>query len=125
MTGPLYLLALLVSAAGVLTIDLRHRLVLGADARRGLIAVAAGAGLFLVWDVVAIAGGMYGRGGSATLTGLEVAPHLPIEEIVFVTFFSHLALVVHALVMRLAARGEDGSREDGRDRDRSVEEGVA
>ncbi len=104
MTGPLYLLALLVSAAGVLTIDLRHRLVLGCDVRRGLLAVTVGAALFLVWDLVAIAVEIYGRGESAALTGIEVAPHLPIEELVFVTFFAHVALVVHALVLRGLAR---------------------
>jgi len=108
MTG-WYLVALLVSLAGVAAIDARHRLFAWAHPRRALAVLAVGVSLFLVWDAVAIAGGFYERGRGDTLLGIEVAPHLPVEELVFVTFFSYLAMVVFTGAHRLVAGRAAGS----------------
>ncbi|WP_102510219.1 lycopene cyclase domain-containing protein [Sanguibacter massiliensis] len=119
MTGA-YLAALLVSAAGVLAIDLRWRLLLGARRSpfgtrlRVLGVVGAGAALLLVWDVVAIRAGFYGRGLGDALVGVEVAPHLPIEEIVFVVFLAYVTLVVAAGMLRWLGQRRD-QWPDGRD----------
>ena len=60
---------------------------------------------FLVWDAVAISRGFFGRGESPAMLGIEVAPHLPIEELVFVTFLSYLTLVVFGGALRLLRPG--------------------
>jgi len=104
-----YLVALLVSLAGVALLDARHRLFVWHRPRRALTVVAVGAGLFLCWDAVAIAAGMFERGRGAALLGIEVAPHLPVEELVFVTFFSYLTMVVFTATHRLVAAREPGS----------------
>lgn len=107
---PWYLVALLVSLAGMLTIDARHRLALWHRPGRSLAVIAAGAVGFLAWDLVAIGLGFYHLGAGSALAGIEVAPHLPVEEIVFVVFLCHLTLVAHALALRLLAPAPEGAR---------------
>jgi len=119
-----YLLVLLVSSGAVAALDARFRLTLwarpvdGADRprTRNALAVAMGTGFFLVWDAVGIATGVFVKGDSPYLLGLDLAPHLPVEEPIFLAFLSYLALVVFAAVTRLAAaaRGRRGAG-DGRD----------
>jgi lycopene cyclase domain-containing protein len=88
-----YLATLLASMAGIAALDARWRLVLWRDARRGAIALAAGLALFLVWDIAGIGLGIFLRGDERWSTGVELAPHLPIEEPVFLLFLCYLALV--------------------------------
>lgn len=102
----LYLAALLVSFAGVLTLDLRFGLAARPRPRRTLLVVAIGVALFVVWDLVGIATGVFIRGDGPWYVGLEVAPHLPIEEIVFLTFLCYLTCVIDGAVRRLSRRGE-------------------
>lgn len=98
MIAVTYLAALLAAQGCMLLLDRRLRLVLWADARRGAAVVAAGVVFFLAWDVAAILRGFYERGASPAMTGIMLAPELPLEELVFVVFLSHLTLVVHRLV---------------------------
>lgn len=110
MTG-WYLGALAFSFAGVVTIDARWKVALFARERRAraftVVVTLVGAAGFLAWDAVAISRGFFGRGESPAMLGIEVAPHLPVEELVFVTFLSYLTLVVFAGALRLL--GQDGS----------------
>ena len=109
MTG-WYLLAILVSLASMVAIDHRWRLFWWADARRAAIVHLAGIVFFLAWDVAAISRGLFERGQGSALTGIEIAPHLPIEEIFFVTFLCYLTMNVYGLVsLRLAERDEAAS----------------
>lgn len=100
----IYLLLLLVSLAGVLALDARWRLAFWAHPRRTGLAVAIGTVFFLAWDAVGIATGVFERGDSPALLGIDLAPHLPVEEPIFLAFLCHLALVVHAAVLRGQAR---------------------
>ena len=108
MTG-WYLGALAFSFAGVVKIDARWKVALFARERRAralTVAVTlAGAAGFLVWDAVAISRGFFGRGESPAMLGVEVAPHLPVEELVFVTFLSYLTLVVFGGALRVLGQG--------------------
>ncbi|RBP62190.1 lycopene cyclase domain-containing protein [Brevibacterium sanguinis] len=100
MTHMLYLVALLVSSACLVVLDLRYRLVLPRLRWRAVLVLVTGVVFFLAWDLAAIAAGHYAVGSSALMTGIMLAPELPLEEIVFITFLSYLALLVH----RIAAR---------------------
>jgi lycopene cyclase domain-containing protein len=105
VTGLLYLGALVVALACMALLDHRYRLVLWADVRRGVAVLAVGVAFFLLWDVVAIGAGFYERGSSAAMTGVMLAPELPLEELFFITFLCYLTLVAHGLARRaLAAR---------------------
>ncbi len=106
MIRGLYLGALVVSLASMAVLDRRWRLFLWADARRGAIVLLAGIVVFLSWDAAAIRLGFFERGHGQALVGVELAPHLPVEELFFVTFLSYLTMVGHALVRRLLDRHE-------------------
>jgi lycopene cyclase domain-containing protein len=99
-----YLFALLVALGGVGALDARLRLALWRAPRAWLAGVGAGVVLFLAWDAVALAAGFYSRGSGAALLGVDVVPRLPVEEVVFVTFLSYLAAVLHALAERAVDR---------------------
>ena len=59
---------------------------------------------FLAWDAVGIATGVFLKGDSPALLGIDLAPHLPLEEIFFLTFLCYLALVVWAGAERVLDR---------------------
>ncbi|WP_137845095.1 lycopene cyclase domain-containing protein [Microbacterium sp. 2FI] len=101
-----YLVAILASAVGVALIDARWRLALWRSPARTAIALGIGTLFFLAWDAVGIATGVFVKGDSALLLGIDLAPELPLEEPFFLAFLSYLALVVTAAMGRLlAARG--------------------
>jgi lycopene cyclase domain-containing protein len=100
----LYLIAILVSTLGILLLDLRWRLQVRRAPGRTLVAVAIGTAFFLVWDAVGIATGVFVKGGSPLLLGIDLAPHLPLEEPFFLAFLCYLALVSWAGAERLLRR---------------------
>ncbi|WP_370615577.1 lycopene cyclase domain-containing protein [Mumia sp. Pv 4-285] len=97
----LYLATIVVSTVCMGLVDHRWRLFLFARPGRAVALVGAGAALFLLWDLVAIRLDMYERGGSELMTGIEIAPDLPMEELFFVVFLCYLTMVVHRLLLRL------------------------
>lgn len=100
----LYLAAILVSAAGVAVLDWRFRLAAWRHPGRTAAAVAIGTVFFLLWDAAGIALGIFVKGDSAALVGIDLAPHLPLEEPFFLAFLCYLALVVWAGADRLVTR---------------------
>jgi lycopene cyclase domain-containing protein len=96
-----YLLAILVSAAGIAALDLRWRLVVRAAPWRTLAVVALGTAFFLAWDLAGIAAGVFVKSGSPLYVGIDLAPHLPVEEAVFLAFLCYLALVAEAAGRRM------------------------
>lgn len=102
----LYLAAIVVSAAGMAVLDVRFRLALPVAPARTLLAVAAGVVFFLAWDVVGISTGVFVKGDSPLYIGIDLAPHLPLEEVAFLTFLSYLAMVLWAAASRLIARAD-------------------
>jgi len=100
----LYLLAILISAAGIITIDARFRLAAWRSPGRTAAAVAVGVVFFLAWDAVGIATGVFLKGDSPLFTGVDIAPELPLEEAFFLAFLCYLGLVVWAAALRLIER---------------------
>ncbi|PZR54165.1 lycopene cyclase domain-containing protein [Xylanimonas oleitrophica] len=96
-----YLACIVGSTVCMGLVDHRWRLFLFARPGRAAVVVGCGALVFLLWDVVAIAAGVYQRGQSPGMTGIEVAPELPLEEIFFVVFLCYLTMVLHRLVLHL------------------------
>jgi lycopene cyclase domain-containing protein len=90
----LYLVALLTSLVGIGLLDFRHRLAFfgGAAFRSGLIIVLVLA-FFLAWDVVGIATGVFFRGSGPWMTGILLAPELPLEEVFFLMVLAYSTLV--------------------------------
>ncbi|HEX5859179.1 MAG TPA: lycopene cyclase domain-containing protein [Microbacterium sp.] len=100
----LYLLAILVSAAGIAALDRRFRLAAFSAPGRTAAAVAIGTAFFLVWDAVGIATGVFVKGDSPAFVGILLAPELPLEEPVFLAFLSYLGVVAWSAADRMLAR---------------------
>ncbi|NYD65915.1 lycopene cyclase domain-containing protein [Agromyces atrinae] len=94
MIGFVYLGCLLVSIASMGLIDYRYRLVFRASPARAAIVIAVGVAFFVAWDLTGIATGVFYRGETSFMTGVLVAPELPLEEIVFLTFLCYLTLIL-------------------------------
>jgi lycopene cyclase domain-containing protein len=92
--GFTYLVLLVIALAGLAIIDRRWKLALFLDRKRTLITLALSVVLFLIWDLAGIALGIFFVGGSAYLTGLRVAPEVPIEELFFLTLLTYNALII-------------------------------
>ena len=67
-----YLAAILVSAGGVVILDARWRLAAWRDPARTAAAVAIGTLFFLAWDVVGIATGVFVKGDSPLVLGIDL-----------------------------------------------------
>lgn len=100
----LYLAAILGSTFCMGLVDRRWRLFLFDRWRAAAAITACGLAFFLAWDVVAIALGIYQRGDSPGMTGIEVAAELPIEELFFIVFLCYLTMVLHRLFRRVVLR---------------------
>lgn len=107
MEGPevsfLYLGALLVSIAGLASLDFKHKLAFGkSKAYRCLIIISVA--FFLIWDLAGIALGIFFRGSSTHLTGITISNELPIEEIFFLIVLSYTALLLLKAFGRLGRK---------------------
>ncbi len=107
MEGPalsfLYLGALLVSIAGLASLDFKHKLALGkSKAYRCLLIISVA--FFLVWDLAGIALGIFFRGNAGHLTGITLSKELPIEEVFFLIVLSYSALLLLKAFGRLVRK---------------------
>jgi lycopene cyclase domain-containing protein len=96
-----YLMVLILSAAGVAALDARFRLAFWHAPRSTALAVAAGTAFFLLWDVAAIASGIFLHRESPHMTGIMLGPELPLEEPMFLAFFSYTAVALFAGARRM------------------------
>lgn len=118
----LYLLFILLSLGAMVLIDHRFRLFFWRDARRATIVLVAGVLFFLAWDLAGIGLHVFARGESGYMTGIVLAPELPLEEVFFLTFLCYLTMVLitgaRLVLDRRGSRGSDRDRNLARDRDR-------
>ena len=103
--GLLYLAALLVALTGMVMLDRRFRLFFWPDARRAAVVLAAGLVFFVTWDLLGIGLGIFFRGETAFMTGLQVAPELPVEELFFLTLLVYVTMNLYGAANRLVGRG--------------------
>jgi len=107
----LYLFALLVALTGMVLIDRRSRLFFWRDARRALIVMVIGLVFFLGWDLAGIGLGIFFRGETTFMTGVQLAPELPIEEPLFLALLCYLAMNLYGyFVSRRALRQAQGAQ---------------
>jgi lycopene cyclase domain-containing protein len=67
----------------------------------GTVAIAVGVGFFLAWDLFGISSGIFFRGETRGLTGLMLAPELPLEEVFFLTLLCYSTLEIFLALGRL------------------------
>ena len=117
--GVLYLLGLLIALTGMVVLDRRFRLFFWRDVPRAAVTLLVGVVFFLIWDIVGIDLGIFFRGETSFMTGVLVAPELPLEEVFFLTLLCYLTmnllagarmLVVTVLDRRASTVSADGAR---------------
>ena len=102
--GFLYLLLLLASIGCMVLLDRRFTLFFFADARRAALVTAIGLVFFLLWDLGGIGLDIFYRGETPIMLGVNLAPHLPVEEVFFLGFLCYLTMVLTGLVSLLLRR---------------------
>lgn len=95
MTHWFYLLALVVSIAGTMTLDWRYRLAFWYDFKRTSVTLLIGAIVFIVWDLIAIAQGIFIHGNSPYSLPFTLLPHFPLEEVFFLFLLCYCALMLY------------------------------
>ena len=111
MIGLAYLGALLVSIGGIALLDRAHRLAFWSDWRLSAACVGIGVAGFLAWDLAGLALGIFARGDSPHMTGILIAPELPVEEVGFLTLLCYTALAAWRAFDRwVAERRAGGAR---------------
>lgn len=96
----LYLLALLVSLTGMLVLDLRFKLFFARAPWRAGAVMALGIAFFLAWDGAGITLGVFFRGNPELLTGVLLAPELPLEELCFLALLCWNTMNVYGWLTR-------------------------
>ena len=109
----LYLAAIVVSGCCMALVDHRWKLFAFDRPRVAATAVAVGFVLFLAWDLVAIELAVYSKGESPGMSGVDVAPELPLEELFFITFLSYITGVFHGAFTRLLRHRAHGTSAGG------------
>lgn len=109
-----YGIALLVSLAGMATLDHRFRLFFFDAPRRAGVVLAVGVAFFLVWDLAGIGLGIFFRGQTQYLTGWLLAPELPVEEVGFLTLLCYLTMNLYVAFTRVLARSGAPARAGSR-----------
>jgi lycopene cyclase domain-containing protein len=108
--GLVYLAALLVALTGMVMLDRRFTLFFWADARRATIVLVAGLVFFVVWDLAGIGLGIFFRGETDFMTGLQVAPELPVEELFFLTLLVYVTMDLYGFARRAPSSFRGDSR---------------
>ena len=103
----LYLTGLLVALAGMVVLDVRFRLFFRVAPLRAAIVMAVGIAFFLVWDLAGIGLGVFFRGNPDLLTGVQLAPELPLEELFFLALLCYSTMNLFAVLTR-AVEGRFG-----------------
>lgn len=102
--GFLYLAALLVSITGMILLDRRHALFFWQDARRATVVLVTGLVFFLSWDLVGIDAGVFFRGEGPWMTGILLAPELPLEEVFFLTLLCYMTMNVFSAFTKVVKK---------------------
>jgi len=105
-----YLIVLILSLVGLYLLDRTHKLAFTVDAKRSLLSMFPAYVLFLIWDIAGIATGIFFRGQNTWLTGIQVFPEFPIEELFFLALLCYSTLIVFTWVQKALTSRESGGR---------------
>ena len=97
----LYLTAIIFSIIGMLVIDWRYKLAFFYAAKRTALITWIGVMVFLVWDLIGIHLDIFFIGQSSPMTGIVLAPELPIEELFFLWFLCYFSLIIYRVSEKL------------------------
>lgn len=90
-----YISALLFSLTGMAIIDWRYKLAYWHNRKRTVVTLLLCVGIFVIWDILGIALGIFFHGGSPYTLSLRLFPEFPIEELFFLTLLCYTALIMY------------------------------
>jgi len=93
-----YLAALLVSLSCMVLLDRRFTLFFWRDARRACVVLVLGVGFFLAWDLAGIGLDIFYRGETPFMTGVLIAPELPLEEVFFLALLCYVTMNAYGAI---------------------------
>lgn len=96
-----YLAVLVLSLIGVYLLDRRHQLAFTINPKRAILSLIPAYLVFLVWDVAGIALGIFFRGNNTLLSGLQLFPEFPIEELFFLALLCYSTLIAFRWITKL------------------------
>lgn len=99
-----YLGLLLISIIGVALIDYKHGLAFAKKPRAAALVLTISTAFFLGWDALGIALGIFFRGETELLTGVLIAPEIPLEELFFLILLSYSTLIAFTSIERWRGR---------------------
>lgn len=102
-----YAASLLVSAACLVLLDVRFRLVFRRSPVVGGVVLVIGLVFFIAWDAVGIGLGVFRHLDSRWATGILLAPEFPIEELLFLAFLCYLTLILLSGWQRWREKGNN------------------
>lgn len=100
LSSATYMIALLFSICGVSLIDWRYKLAFAKNRKAALLTTLIPLAFFLIWDGTGIGLGIFFRGQTSHLTGLVLAPELPLEEIFFLFLLNYTSLCLYVILQR-------------------------
>ena len=99
--GWFYLIALILASGCMLAIDWRFKLFFFHRAGAAAVVMVIGVGFFMLWDAAGIGLGIFLRGDAAIATGVVLAPEMPLEEPVFLTFLVLCTMIAYTGALRI------------------------
>jgi len=97
----IYLSILLFLLGCMALVDARWKLFLFVRPWAAAAVLALGTAYFLVWDVAAIAAGIFLHRESPLMTGIMIGPALPLEEAFFLLFLCYQTMILFTGALRL------------------------
>ena len=94
--GFLYLSGLVVALACMVVLDRRFQLFFWRGWLRATVVLVVGLAFFLCWDLSGIGLGIFFRGETSFMTGIQVARELPVEEPFFLALLCYLTMTLLA-----------------------------
>src|SRR5690625_2015332 len=99
--GWFYLIALMLASGCMLAIDWRFKLFFCHRAGAAAVVMVIGVGFFMLWDAAGIGLGIFLRGDAAIASGVVLAPEMPLEEPVFLTFLVLCTMIAYPGALRI------------------------
>lgn len=96
-----YLAVLLISIAGMFVLDRKFKLAFFRDLKVSAVSMVLGVAMFTAWDDMGIRQGIFFRGSGEWMTGLQLFPEYPIEELFFLILLNYLALNILEFARRV------------------------
>jgi len=88
-----YLAILIVSLIGCYLLDRTHKLAFTVDPKRAFWSMVPAFLVFVIWDIAGISLGIFFRGNNTLLTGIQLFPEFPLEEVFFLMLLCYSTLI--------------------------------